>query len=106
MSISSTIQKKINELEGLVKKHELEIIQHNHNRNQLLIDRENMENELKRELSDNNIYKSQYYKKIWGDLKVDKSMARNTIYMNVYAKPIKYQDNKIAIEDMLIQMFT
>ena len=101
MSVSPN-SKKRNELDKLITKHENEINQHTENIIELNNQLEKIEDEIEKELNDNNIYNSQHYRQIWNDLKVNKVMARNTIFYKIYEKPIKYINNKIDIENMLM----
>lgn len=101
MSVSPNTKKR-NELDRLITKHENEINQHTENIIELDNQFEKIEDEIEKELNDNNIYKSQLYREIWNDLKVNKVMARNTIFRKIYENQIKYINNKIDIENMLM----
>ena len=77
MNISPTTQQKIDELDRLVKKHEQEIEEQKKKIIELEDEIEQIENDMKNDFED--IYNSANYRRIWNDLKVNKSIAESRL---------------------------
>ena len=104
MNITPTTQKKIDELDRLVKKHEREIEEQKDIISKLENEIKKMEDDMKKEFDD--IYNSANYKRIWNDFKVDKSIAEKKIYFDNYQNPIKYKNNLISSANNLLKQAT
>ena len=103
MNISPNTKRKIDELDGLVKKHEREIEEQKNIITKLQNEIEKIEDDMQTEFND--IYNSANYKRIWNDLKVDKSIAEK-IYFDNYQNPIKYKKNLISSANNLLKQAT
>ena len=101
MNISPSTQKKIDELDGLVKKHEYEIKEQKKTIRELENEIEQIENNMKNDFED--IYNSANYRRIWNDFKVDKSIAEKKIYFDNYKNPINYKNNSIESAKYLLK---
>ena len=104
MNITPSTQKKIDELDRLVKKHEKEIEEQKDIITKLENEIEKLKDDMKKDFED--IYNSANYRRIWNDFKVNKSIAEKRIYIDNYQKPIGYINNKIETANNLLKEAT
>lgn len=104
MNITPTTQKKIDDRDRLVKKHEREIEEQKDIISNLEKEIEKLEHDMKKDFED--IYNSANYRRIWNDFKVNKSIAEKKIYFDNYQNPIKYKNNLISSANNLLKQAT
>ena len=101
MSASPTTKKRIDDRVRLVQKHENEISEQEDVLSTLYDNMKDIEDEMDDDFDD--IYNSPHYKRLWNQLKVNETMAKKTIYKNVYEKQFKLINDKINIANMLLE---